>query len=55
MLNKNTGYIAYTMNGMFCVRQASLTCLCEHVTMFAIELMVLLFTFASNVCIQVVI
>lgn len=54
MLNKNTGYIAYTVNGVFYVSQASLTYLCEQDTMFAIELTVLLFTFESNICIQVV-
>lgn len=54
MLNKNTDYIVYTMNGVFYVSQASLTYLCERSTMFAIELTVLVFTFASNICIQVV-
>lgn len=48
MLNKNPNYIVYTMNGVFYMSQASLTHLCEHSTMFAIEPTVLHFTLGSN-------
>lgn len=42
MLNKNTIYIVYTINGELCVSQASLTHLCGHSMMFANEPTVLL-------------
>lgn len=48
MLNKNPNYIVYTMNGAFYMSQASLTHLCEHSTMFAIEPTVLHFSIGSN-------